>query len=69
MAYSPELQAQFVLWRQKAAAGTLTLEEQREIILALRGSRRSAATASVTVQRQRAKKEVRSAEDMLKELL
>lgn len=43
---SPELQSKILAWRSSAAAGTITLEEMKEAIIALRSGRRSAAEAS-----------------------
>ena len=41
-----ELNSKIATWRQKAADGTLSLEEMKEAIQALRGGRVSAAVAS-----------------------
>ena len=38
MAQSPEMQAKIQLWRQKAREGTLTQDEMREAIAALRAA-------------------------------
>lgn len=65
---NPEVQSQIATWRQKAAEGTLTIEEMRQAIALIRGDRRGAATASEASRRKAAKKEIPSAEDLLKEL-
>ena len=66
---SPELQSQIQTWRQKAAAGTLSIEEMRDAVAAMRGSRLSAAEAAAkSPSRSRAKSPTRSADDMLKDL-
>ncbi len=65
---SPELQNKVVEWRSKAAAGTITLDEMREAILMLRAGRLSAVQSSEAKKRTAAKKAVKSADDMLKEL-
>ena len=57
-------QAKIAEWRAKAAAGTITIEEMREAILMLRENRMSA----VSKQRTAARKQVKSAEELLKEL-
>jgi hypothetical protein len=41
-----ETQAQFAEWRRKDAEGTMTLEDYKQVIRALRGERMSAQTAS-----------------------
>lgn len=68
MTLSPELQTRFDVWRRKAADNTITIEEMREAVIALRGSRRSAAEASTT-SRSRAKSPARSADDLLGDLM
>jgi hypothetical protein len=64
----PDLNTKIAIWRQKAVEGTLTREEMKEAILALRGSRVSAAAASEGARRKAAKTEVPSADDLLREL-
>lgn len=64
---TPELQSKIAVWRQKAAADTLSIDEMREAIAALRGSRRSAVEASAASKRS-SKSPARSADDMLGEL-
>jgi len=68
---SPELQNQIAIWRQKAAANTLSIEEMREAIAALRGSRKSASEASAASKakpRASSRGPSRSADDLLKDL-
>lgn len=42
---SPELQSRLAIWRAKAADGTITLEEMRQVVAELRGARLSAGQA------------------------
>jgi len=65
---SPELQSKIGVWRAKAAAGTLTQEEMREAIVALRADRVGAAIASDRSKRAKAKAEIPDAGDLLKEM-
>ena len=65
---SPELQSKISVWRAKAAAGTLTQEEMREAITALRADRVGAAIASDKSRRSKAKAEIPDAGDLLKEM-
>ena len=60
---SPELQNKLSIWRSKAAAGTITLEEMREAIVALRAGRKGAAAAPSTKS-----KSNRSADELLGDL-
>lgn len=60
---SPELQNKIAQWRQKAAAGTLTIEETREAIIALRSGRQGASYDAKSPKRS-----AKSADDMLGEL-
>jgi hypothetical protein len=64
---TPELQSKLAVWKQRAAAGTLTPNEMREAILALRENRRSAAVPE-TKSRSRTKGPAKSADDLLGEL-
>ena len=66
--YSPETQARIAAWRHKEATEGLSLEDQKEIVALLRGERRSAAVSSEQSKRARAKKEIKSADDLLAEL-
>lgn len=45
-AQSPELQSKIAIWREKAIDGTITVEEMKEAVIALRAGRVSAAHAS-----------------------
>lgn len=65
---SPELQSKIATWRAKAVNGTLSPEEMKEAILALRADRVGAAVASAASKRTKAKAEIPSADDMLSEL-
>ena len=71
MTQSQELQAKIQLWRQKAREGTLTQEEMREAIAALRQARIGAASVSAVSRERkataRAQKNVNS-DDLLSEL-
>jgi len=60
---SPELQNKLSIWRSKAAAGTITLEEMREAIVALRAGRKGAAA-----EPKGTKRSSRSADDLLGDL-
>ncbi len=64
---TPELQSQIAIWRQKEADGTMTLEDYRLAVRALREDRQSAATASAT-KRAKAKAAIPNANDLLSEL-
>jgi hypothetical protein len=44
--YSPELQSQMAQWRQKCREGTMTTEDYKKVLAALRDGRASAATTS-----------------------
>ena len=66
---TPELQSKIAMWRAKANAGTLPIEEMREAIVVLRAGRRAAESASTSSKRtSRAKIPTRSADDMLGDL-
>lgn len=66
--YSIETQQKIAVWRAKAAQGGLTLEENKEIIALLRADRKTAIAQTPAAKRKKAKKEVKSADDLLKEL-
>lgn len=67
--YSPELQAQIAEWRRKSLDGTITLEETREAIAALRQGRFAAQTSSESAaKRSRAKAAIPDAQALLDEL-
>lgn len=65
---SPELQSKIANWRAKALNGTLSQNEMREAIIALRADRVGAAIASDKAKRTRAKSEIPDANDLLAEL-
>ena len=65
---SPELQSKIALWRSKAADNTLTVEEMKEAIAALRGERHAAASQTPAARRKAAVKIIPSADDLLAEL-
>lgn len=60
----PELQNQIAIWRQKAQAGTLSMEEMRAAIIALRAGRTSAVYTGPSAK----KKAAKSADELLGEL-
>lgn len=62
---SPELQSKIAVWRAKANEGTLTMEEQREAVAAIRGERKSAANASEGAKRKVAKAAIPDAKALL----
>ena len=66
---SPEMNIKVMMWREKAARGELTLEEMREAVEALRQGRMTAATDTEAKRKKTAKKEVRTADDLLAGLL
>ncbi len=68
MAISPEEQTKIINWRQKAIDGTLSLDDCREYVALMRQGRKSAAAASEASRKSRAKKVVKSADDLLKGL-
>lgn len=65
---TPEMQAKVATWRAKAAEGTLPLDEMKEAILALRGDRKAASVSSEQAKRAKAKKEIKSADELFNEL-
>jgi hypothetical protein len=62
---SPELQSKIMLWRHKASEGTLTTEEMREAVKAMRQDRLAAGAAVGT---RKSKGPMKSADDLLSEL-
>lgn len=66
---SPDLQSRIAVWRQKALDGTLTVEDQREAIAAIRGERKSAAATSEQSKRTKAKAAVPDAKALLGDLM
>lgn len=67
-AQSAELLANIATWRKAAIDGTLTQEQMREAIKALRAGRISASYASETARKKAAKVAIPSADDLLAEL-
>ena len=65
---SPELLAKISIWRAKALDNRLTEAEMAEAVLALRADRVGAQIASDSSRRKKAKAEIPSAEDLLKEM-
>ena len=65
---TPDLNSRIAIWRQKAIQGTLTEEETKEAIIALRAGRVSAHMASDNSRRKKAIAEVPNADDLLGEL-
>ena len=65
---SPELQSKISIWRAKAVAGTLSVEEMKEAIRALRQDRVGASIASETSRRKTAKAASPDANDLLAEM-
>lgn len=65
---SPELQQKMAMWRQKAVAGELSLEEMKEAVKLMREGRATAVTKSDTAKRAAAKAAIPNAADLLKEL-
>ena len=64
----PILASNVLIWRAKAAEGTLTTEEMKEAISALRAGRVSASAASDKSRAKKAVKVIPTANDLLKEL-
>lgn len=64
---NPELQNQISIWRRKAADGTLTEEEMKQAIIALRAGRMNAASAA-SKSKAKAKAAVPDADTLLQEL-
>jgi hypothetical protein len=65
---SPELQSKIAVWRQKAAEGTMTLEELTAAVAFLRSDRKSALVASSAKRTAKAKKAIPDASELLKDL-
>lgn len=63
-----EMLVKIAEWRQKAQDKTLTTEDMKAAITAIRGDRKTAASVSEQARRTRAKKEVKSADELLKDL-
>jgi hypothetical protein len=68
---SPELSAKVQLWRQKARDGSLTQDEMREAIIALRQDRAGAAVTSAASRERKATAKAKASvnsDDLLNEL-
>lgn len=61
---SPEIQTKLAVWRAKALDGTLTMEEQREAIIILRESRRSASVYAAEGKAKAKKGPTKSADEL-----
>lgn len=62
---TPDLQSKIAFWRRAAVEGTLTPEQMREAILALRQGRLAASAASEASKRKKAATEIPDAETLL----
>lgn len=69
-AQSAELIAKIAIWRAKAADNTITLEEMKEAVIAMRAGRMEAAAANASSSKKssKPKAKVEDADDMLNEL-
>lgn len=65
---SPELQSRIAIWRQKTSDGSMSVEEYREAIAAIRGDRKNAAVTSEQSKRKKAAKVIPDAKSLLGEL-
>jgi hypothetical protein len=65
---SPELVSKIAIWRAKALDNRLTEADMAEAILALRQDRVGAQITSDKSRRAKAKMEIPSADDLLKEM-
>lgn len=65
---SPELSSKITYWRSRSLEGTITIDEMKEAILALRQDRKSAAEASEASGSKRKKAPPKNVDDMLSEL-
>lgn len=65
---SLEMQAKLAEWRRKSAEGTITLEEMKEAIVALRAGRLAAGAAASVAKRKAAAKVIPNADELLGEL-
>lgn len=69
MLQKAEILQQMEVWREKARAGTLTLEEQKQAIIIMRQSRLTALAAATPGKRAaKPKAPARSAEELFKDL-
>jgi len=65
---TPEMQSKLAIWRQKAADGSISIEEMRQAVRELRAGRQAAIQTASAAKRSSAKTPTRSAEDLLGEL-
>lgn len=65
---SPELSSKIAYWRSRSLEGTITIDEMKEAILALRQDRKAAAEASEASGSKRKKAPPKNVDDMLSEL-
>lgn len=65
---SSELQAKLAVWRQRTRDGTMTVEDYKEAIAAIRGDRKTAANTSEQAKRTKAKAAVPDAKALLADL-
>lgn len=65
---SPELQAKIAEWKSRSIDGTMTVEDYRVAIAAIRGDRKSAHAASDQSRRTKAKAVIPDAKSMLSDL-
>lgn len=63
-----DISAKVQIWREKAKAGTLSHEEMKEAIQALRAGRASASVTSSAARTSRAKKAPVNSDDLLAQL-
>lgn len=63
-----EMQAKLAEWRRKSAEGTITLEEMKEAIIALRAGRLAASAAASVAKRKAAAKVIPNADELLDEI-
>lgn len=69
MILSPEVASKIAIWREKAKTNTLTRDEMREAVKLMRADRVGAAAASTQAKAKKAKAEIPSGDDLLKELM
>lgn len=66
---TPELAQRIAIWRQRAAAGELSLNEMKEAVKFLRAGRLAAAEAASSVRRKKAIVAIPHAQDMLADMM
>ena len=65
---TPEMTTQIQIWRGKARDGTLTQEEMKQALQALRGDRIKSAGVSSVSRAKKATKVIPTGDDLLSEL-